>query len=353
LYGLVYYGNKNLRLENVPEPEPNENEVKIKIDLCGICATDIEEYEYGPKFISFDTPHPLTQTKVPLIIGHEITGTIVSLGKNVINTEIGTKVVLDGTISCMECDQCISGKTTQCHFLGTIGFSKNGGLAEYLTWPSSKIVEVPSDVSSKEAALTEPTSVAYHAIKRGCVSYNENVAILGVGTIGLLALQIAKSIGSKVFAIDQNKMKLQMAKKLGADAIIDSSKENVSEILQKLTVAGPDVIIDTAGAIETPINATEWVRPGGRVVLVAIYTSTPKYDFNTIVAKEIKVIGSLGYHINDVKAAINLIAQKKVLTKPLISEIIGINRVLTYGYPKMLAKSKDIFRILVDPSKHR
>ena len=143
-----------------------------------------------------------------------------------------------------------------------------------------------------------------------------------------------------------------MAKKLGADEKIDSSKENVSQSLQKLTVSGADVVIDTAGGIETSIQATEWVRSGGRVVLVAIYTSTPKYDFNTIVAKEIQVLGSLGYNINDVKAAINLIAQKKVLTKPLISEIIGIDKVLSYGYPKMLAESKDIFRILVDPSKH-
>ena len=352
MYGLVYHGNKNVRLENVPEPEPDRNEVKIKIDFCGICATDIEEYEFGPKFISFDTPHPLTQSKVPLIIGHEITGTIVSLGANVTNVKIGTKIVLDGTISCMKCNQCTSGKTTQCHSLGTVGFSQNGGLAEYLTWPAAKIIEIPPEVSSKEAALTEPTSVAHHAIQQGEISSNETIVILGVGTIGLLSLQIAKSIGSKVVAIDQNKMKLEMAKKLGADEIIDSSKENVSESLQKLTVSGPDVVIDTAGGIETSIKATEWVRSGGRVVLVAIYTSTPKYDFNTIVAKEIQVLGSLGYNINDVKAAINLIAQKKVLTKPLISEIIGIDKVLSYGYPKMLAESKDIFRILVDPSKY-
>ena len=80
MYGLVYHGNKNVRLENVPEPEPDRNEVKIKIDFCGICATDIEEYEFGPKFISFDTPHPLTQSKVPIINGHDITRTIVSVG---------------------------------------------------------------------------------------------------------------------------------------------------------------------------------------------------------------------------------------------------------------------------------
>jgi (R,R)-butanediol dehydrogenase/meso-butanediol dehydrogenase/diacetyl reductase len=103
---IVYYGNKDIRLENVPEPVPGNSEVKIRVEFCGICATDIEEYQYGPNFIVHDVPHPLTGKTLPIITGHELTGTVVEIASDVTNVNIGERVVIFGCISCLDCWWC-------------------------------------------------------------------------------------------------------------------------------------------------------------------------------------------------------------------------------------------------------
>ncbi len=160
---LVYHGNQDLRLENVREPDPGPSEIKLRIDYCGICATDIEEYLYGPVFITSTAPHPLTGRSVPLVIGHEITGTVVEPAAEASNVSVGDRVVLNGVLSCGRCRSCQRGMSTQCSMVATVGFGIDGGLAEYMVWPSAQALKLPDAISSKEAALVEPASVAVHA----------------------------------------------------------------------------------------------------------------------------------------------------------------------------------------------
>lgn len=351
---LVYYGNKDLRLESVPEPEPGPGEVKLRIDHCGICATDIEEYLYGPKFIAHDAPNPVTGKKLPVITGHEITGTIVKVGQGVTNARAGERVVLDGILGCDKCWWCEHGQPNQCPSLAAVGFAANGGLAEYTVWPASHLVKLPANVESEEAALVEPCSVAIHAVRRGQVQKGTTVAIIGVGAVGMLAMQAAKAMGAKVFAIDRRQVSLDMAKRLGADSVVNATGGQAAEQLKALTNGvGPDVVVDVAGAKETPGLAVDWARPGGRVVIVAIYAAKSEVDFNTVVAKEAEVVGSLGYHRSDVEEAVRLIAKGAVKTTPLISDKIGLDEVIDKGFTRMLAPSKDVFRIIVSPSAKR
>ena len=311
---LVYHGNKDVRVEDVNQPQLKDELVKLKIDYCGICATDMEEYYYGPKYISHDTPHPISGKKTPLIVGHEATGTVVEVGKNVTDIIVGTRVVFNGILSCEECYFCDRGLTNQCPQAVIIAFGDDGAMAEYAVWKGSEVIPLPDNVTSIEAALAEPAAVAHHAVAKSNFSEGDSIAILGCGTVGLLALQIAKAKGAKVYAIDKRLESLKMARKLGANAVIDANldmEKRKGQLMELTGGIGPDVVIDAAGGRDTPVEAVDLVRTGGTVVLVAVYTAKPEFDFNEIMFREVNVVGSLGYQRSDVESVVSLISQKK------------------------------------------
>ncbi len=350
---LVYHGNRDVRYEEVDDPTPGDGDALIKIDYCGICATDLEEYQFGPKFIS-DEPNPVTGKMLPVVIGHELTGTVVELGRSAAGVAVGDRVVIDGVLTCGRCWWCLNDRGNRCPGSATVGFGADGGLAEYVAWPAAQAVALPHNVSSEEAGLNEPTAVAHHAVRQGNVSAGDRVAVLGAGVVGLLAMQAARAMGAWACAIDIRSMSLERAAALGADAMIDSRQEGAVEKLAELTDGlGADVVIDAAGAPRTPHLAIDLVRRGGRVVLVAIYTATPEFDFNTILTKEIEVAGSIGYERRDVEAAVRMIGDGSVKTASLVSGVIGLDEVVDVGYPRMLAPTKDIFRLLVSPTGDR
>ncbi len=347
---LVYHGNKDLRLQDVPEPEPGPGEVKLRIDYCGICATDIEEYLYGPKFIAHDTPNPITGRMLPLTPGHEITGAVVDMGQGVSNVGPGDRVVLNTVLTCGRCRHCASGGETMCAHMAVAGFDLDGGLAEYMVWRADEAIKLPDEVSSEQAAPIEPTSVAIHAARRAGVKPGERVAVLGCGTVGLLAMQAVKAMGAETIALDRRELSLDLARKLGAGEAIDSSAPDAGDRLLEVTGGdGPDVVIDAAGGPQTPALAVDWARRGGRVVLVAIYTDETTIDFNSVVSDEKRLVGSIAYERRDVEDAVRLIASGDIDTTPLISDKIHLDEVIVRGFERMLEPSKNVFRILVSP----
>ena len=339
---MVYHGNRDLRLETVSDPSPAAGEALLKVDYCGICATDIEEYVYGPKFLDED--------KMPIITGHEVTATVVEAPRGADRVGPGTRVALNTVLTCGTCFWCSMGETQQCEQFTVVGFDRDGGLAEYLTWPADELIPLPDNVSSEAAALIEPSGVAHHCVQRAGIRPGETVAVVGAGTVGTLTMQIAKAQGARVFAVDVKRMSLDLASNLGAEVAINAAEEDAEEILKGLTEGrGPDVVIDAAGAPNTPADCLRYVRRGGRVVLVAIYTSTPEFDFNSIVAQEKTVIGTIAYTRADVQASVDLIASGKLKTTPLITDQIGLEEVIDVGFARMMAPTKDVFRILVKP----
>ena len=235
--------------------------------------------------------------------------------------------------------------------MAAVGFGIDGGLAERLVWRSDQLVKIPIDLSSEEAALTEPTSVAIHAVKRSGAGPGDSVVVLGAGTVGLLAMQAAKAFGATVLAVDTRQMSLDLAEELGADEVLNASSGDAAETIASLTDGvGADIVIDTAGAESIPEQAVRMVRRGGLVVVVAIYTSTPRFDFNSLVATEVSMTGSLAYTQADVEDAVRLISSGEIRTRQLVTEIVGLDDVLETAFPRMLAPTKDVFRILVKPN---
>ena len=360
MQAIVYHGNKDIRLDDIPEPVPGPGEVKLRVTNASICATDIEEWQYGPLWVQHGSPNKLTGRQTPLVLGHEISGHIVELGElgqgvNAVDTvgsvEIGDRVVVNNVRTCGTCFWCTRGEQAVCPNMAVAGLMADGGLQEFMTWPADHVIVLPDNISDEEAPLIEPATVGVHGVRRSGVKAGDTVAVIGCGTVGQLTLQAFKAAGARVIAIDVRDRSLELATELGADAVINSSDEQnaASQLLELTNGIGPDIVAETAGAKETPRMAIEWTRRGGTTLLIGIYSTTPEIDFNSVVGREITVIGSVAMSPGDMEATVELMAQGKINVKPLISEIVPLSRAIEDGFNRMLDPNKEVFRIVIQP----
>ena len=351
MQAIVYHGNKDIRLENIPEPSPAPGQVKLRITNTSICATDIEEWQYGPLWVQYESPNALTGQQAPLVIGHETSGHVVELGEGVNNVSVGDRVAVNTVLICGTCFWCMRGQQAVCPNMAVAGFMADGGLAEFMVWPADHMVLLPDHISDVEAPLIEPATVAVHGVRRSGVRAGDNVAVIGCGTVGLLTLQAFKAAGARVIAVDVRDQSLKLARELGADETVNCKNENTAaaKILELTGNIGPDITAETAGAKETPRMAIEWTRRGGTALLIGIYSTTPEINFNNVVGPEITVIGSVATSPGDLEAAVELVGQGKINVKPLISETVPLSRAIEDGFERMLDHNKDVFRIVIQP----
>jgi len=351
MQAIVYHDNKDVRLEDIPEPNPGPGDVKLRITGTSICATDIEEWQYGPLWVQHGSPNPMTGQQTPLVLGHETAGTVAELGEGVGNVSVGDRVAINTVLTCGTCFWCMRGQQAVCPNMAVAGFMADGGLAEFMIWPADKLVPMPDSISNVEGPLLEPATVAVHGVRRSGVRPGDNVAVLGCGTVGLLTVQAFKAAGARVIAIDVREQSLKLAKELGADEIVNSRDEAVAaaKLLELTSGIGPDIVAETAGAKETPRMAIEWTRRGGKTLLLGIYSTTPEVNFNSVVGAEITVIGSVATSPGDLEAAVELVHSGSINVKPLISDIVPLSRAMEDGFQRMLDPNKDIYRIVIQP----
>lgn len=350
MLALRYHGNKDIRLEEIPEPEAGPGEVRVRVTHTGICATDIEEWQFGPLWVQHGTPNPLTGRQAPLTLGHEITGRIESLVDGVTGVQVGQRVAINNVLTCGTCFWCKRGQQAVCPSMAVAGLSADGGLAEYIVWPAEMVEPLPDTVSDEEAALVEPTTVAVRAVRNSGVKAGDTVAVVGVGTVGLLTAQGFRAAGARVIALDINNTNLAMANELGADEAINVSVGYTSEQLLELTDGiGPDIVVETAGVARSPVDAIKWTRRGGTTVLVGIYSATPEMNFNDIVGVERRVVGSVAAGPGDMAAAIRMIGTGQIRVKDLITTKVPLERAIPDGFKRMLLPQKDVYRILIKP----
>jgi threonine dehydrogenase-like Zn-dependent dehydrogenase len=261
-------------------------------------------------------------------------------------------VVVNNVRTCGSCFWCTRSQQAVCPNMAVAGLSADGGLAEYMTWPADMIVRLPDSIPDVAAPLTEPAMVGVHAARRSGVKPGDTVCVLGCGTVGLMTVQAFAAAGARVIAVDVRQQSLNMARDLSADVTIDAGANDVAATLLELTDGvGPDIVAETAGAADTPVQAINWCRRGGTVVLVGIYSATPRVNFNDIVGVEKTVIGSVASSPGDMKLTVDLIARGKIKTEPLVSSVIPLSRALEDGFEKMIAPGKDVFRIVVQPGE--
>lgn len=246
MLAAVLHNINDLRLEDVPMPEPEPGEVVVKIKSCGFCATDYKAIKGIRKNVRF-----------PCIVGHEPAGVVSAVGRGVKHIKEGDEVVVMPSGYCGYCKYCRKGKTHYCEHAYTTGGDgpqdvRPGAFAEYMKTAASSIFPKPANVSFEAAAITEPLSGAW----KGVIQYSEmeiadDVVIIGVGSIGLLCMMVAKAAGAgRLIAVDASDYALRNAKSLGATHIINPRKEDARKQVYDIIPDGPDLIVEAAGPIQ-------------------------------------------------------------------------------------------------------
>lgn len=283
---LNLYGAQDIRYEEKPNPVVRkEDEVVIKVKAVGVCGSDVSRYKKLGPYVEGMT------------FGHEFSGEVVETGPNVEGIKPGDRVAGCPTFYCGECHSCLKGDLAQCERLTLIGARHPGAYAEFVTLPASHVLSLPDHVDYDAAAMVEPSSVVAHGFYRTSVQPGAKVAIMGCGSIGLLAVQWAKIFGAEqVIAIDIDDQKLEIAAKVGADVLINPKDvlphERVLEVTDQL---GVDLAVECAGSPVTSEQVLALPKKGGEVLYMGIpYANVDmeRFYFERIVRNELKVIGS-------------------------------------------------------------
>jgi (R,R)-butanediol dehydrogenase/meso-butanediol dehydrogenase/diacetyl reductase len=268
----VYYGPRDLRLETVPEPAPGPGDVKLRVFYNGICGSDLHEYYDGP-VTTRTTPHPLTGVKNPVILGHELSGEVVSCGAGVDDLTPGDVVAVEPLETCGCCAWCAAGQYNHCPVLALHGYNRSGGgLAEYTVVRRVMAHRLPAGMTPMQGALIEPLAVAWHTANRCRLEAGQTVAIHGAGPIGIGVCLTLKARGVDVIAVDPSPLRRAVLRRLGAGVTLDPNDGDPIAAIRDLTGGrGAHASVDAAGVPSAFHAAVHGTRVDGTVVVVAIH----------------------------------------------------------------------------------
>lgn len=345
MMAAVLHSPGDLRYEEVDIPSIGDRDVLLKIKATGNCGSDLQ------RVMVEGTYH------FPCIPGHEFSGEIVKIGKNVEMFKTGDRVTAAPLMQCMKCEWCLQGQYNLCEDYDYVGSRSDGSFAEYMKIPAFNLVKIPDNMDFEDAAISDPAAVAYHAIERANgVKVGENVVILGAGPIGMLACQWARIMGAGcVIATDIVTDKLKTLKNIGVDVAIDASTEDVVKRILEITQGvGADLIIETAGSIEAHKQALLAARKRGRIVHVGRAhkdACLPDEIFTKIFRRELNLYGAVNSnfspHDHEWKIAVDYIAKGKIKVKPLISHRLPLSEIgetFKKMYKKEIIYNKIIFQ---------
>lgn len=308
------------KLEICEEPMPeilNSKDVLIKVKAAGICGSDVHIYHGTSPVATY-----------PRVIGHEIAGEVVKIGSACENFKIGDHVVIDPVISCGDCYPCSKGRGNVCANLQVRGVHVDGGYAEYVAVPERNIYKVSDKLSFEEAALVEPFTVAAQVASRGEVTASDTVLILGSGPIALTVLQVVKMIGAKCIITDLLDSRLEIAKQMGADLTINSSKQDFMKIVREETNGlGANVVIDAVGLPQTFEQAVKLASSAGIIVTMGFDARPSNISQLDITKNELDIRGSR-LHNNKFPQVIEWFNEGKLNPKQIISHRLHFTEVM-------------------------
>jgi len=335
----MYYNNNDVRIEEMPVPSIGDNELLVKVKASGICGSDVMEW-YRIK-------------KAPRILGHEITGDIVEIGKNVKKYRIGDRVFVSHHVPCNTCRFCLNNQQTLCHTLHSTNFYP-GGFAEYLRVPEINVDRgvfvLPKEMSYDEGVFIEPLACVVRGLKTAEMKPGQTVLVLGSGISGLLQIKLAKAWkAGKILATDVEEHRLKAAKKFGADAVIHA-KDDVPEQVKKHNDGKlADLVILCTGAPSAVKQALKSVDSGGTILFFAptepgIEIPFPLFDLWN---KQIKMVSTYAGSPEDINIAIDLIKSKKVNVVDMISHKLPLSEAAK-GF-QLVAKAQESIKVILEP----
>lgn len=344
----VYYGKGDVRIENVAEPEPAPGELLLEVHAAGICGTDLGEYVHGPMSYAVGG-HPVTGHSGPLIPGHEFSGRVVGVGRDVMSFEIGSVVTTGAGVSCGTCFQCLLGRTNLCLDYSTIGLHRHGGLAQYCAVPERICLDIaPYHLDEDTAALAQPMAIAAHSLRRGRPEPGDDVLVLGAGGIGAFLIYAAAQMGARVTVVDIDQRRLELAGKLGASELFDGHED----IGQQAAEAGfrPAVVYEVTGMPTVLQQALAALTPGGRLVVVGLQSEAQLLDWRDLTLSEIEIVGTNAHVCAvDLPEALRLLSQRGGRWNDVAPVVLALHELVPQGLEPMAQGTSRRIKTLLDP----
>jgi 2-desacetyl-2-hydroxyethyl bacteriochlorophyllide A dehydrogenase len=288
-------------------PEIGPDQALVRVDMAGLCGTDYRIWS-GDRSVRY-----------PLIMGHEFVGRIEAVGEQVTNLSVGQRVVAEPNYSCGHCPLCREGNRNLCPGRTAIGIDVDGAFAELASLPAKCCWPVPDSVGDDEAVMTEPLAVVVRAVNRGVPRPHEAAAVVGAGSLGLLALQVLRAAGARVLVVSRSARRFELARALGAEATHAVSGGPLDAVGRDFSGReGVDLVVETAGTADAVNHALALVRPGGRVVLTGLPHEPTTLSFFPVVRHEITILGSMIYQ-DEFPQSLGLLESGRVRTGPLLT----------------------------------
>jgi alcohol dehydrogenase, propanol-preferring len=342
--------NESLQIQQLETPKPKGSQVLVKVNSSGVCHSDIHLWQGGYEGSGGQFLKTTDRgVKYPLTPGHEIAGTVESMGDEAEGFSKNQKVIVFPWIGEGLCPACRIGQENLCDKPRSLGIYTDGGYAEYVLVPSYKyLVKLDEDMDlDASATLSCSALTAYGAVRNAVLNPYDNLVVVGAGGLGLMAIQLAKSItGAKIIAMDLDDNKLDVAKKNGADNTINSKKEDPIKAIMELTdKMGADAVIDFVNASKTAETDMQLLRRRGKLVLVGLFGGELKLNLVSMPTRAYKIIGSYTGSISEMVELVSL--AKRGVIKPVVSNRFKLSQA-TEALSK-LKEGKIVVRGVINP----
>jgi len=341
MMALMCCAPHDYQYREVAVPHINEDEILVQVEACGICAGDMKSYKGAAMFWGGGVLPPWND--VPCVAGHEFIGVVAAIGDNAAQKHglaLGDRAIAEQIVPCWECRFCRSGKHWMCEKANIHGHQKivaDGGMARYMKYGSRDVVhKVSKTIEAQHAAMLEPLSCSVHTIERAQIGFEDIVVVAGLGPIGLCKLQLAKLKNPKLLiGIDNNEKRLNVAKKLGADIVLNFQKTDaVDEVLKLSDGYGCDIYIHNSGHPSGVIQGLKMLRKLGRFVEFSVFSAETSVDWSIIGdRKELDIVGSHISGLYGYPVAIDFLERG----------IINVEDIVTHTFP--LEKWQDAFAL--------
>jgi len=318
MLAVHFLGQSQISLDEMPMPEPQGREVVVRVRAAAICGTDRENLEGAG------------QLTVP---GHENAGEIVAVDRPT-RAGVGDRVAINCHVTCGGCEHCLNGDLYFCEQLQAIGFERDGGFAEYVRVPEACCTPLPDDLSFETGALmVDMLGTPFRAVKRARLLPGDRVGVWGAGPIGLGALMVAQRFGAQVASLDLNDRRLEMARRLGADLVLNPARDDVPDALLTWTASrGLDVALDCVGSERVAQQGLETLKKRGTLVVVGVSHKLTLNPWEHLICRELTVLGTRNYNTSEFDQMVALVRRG-----------LPVEQVVTHRFP--LSEAEAAFQL--------
>jgi len=332
---VCYHAAGKFVYEEIPDRKPGKGEVKIAVAYCGICGSDLHIFQ----------GHMDQRVHAPQVIGHEMSGKIVEVGTSVRDWHQGDKVTVRPLDNCGCCPTCRAGFVHICEKLKFMGIDSPGAMAEYWTVPARLLHRLPAQLPMDLAALIEPLAVACHDIKRAEITSGDVVVVNGGGPIGMLIAMVARQVGGKVIVAEINPHRLTFAEQHGFTVVNPQHQSMAEALAEQGASSGADVFFEVSGSPAGAAAMTNFTRPRGRIVVVAIYPIPAPVDLHKFFWKELQLRGARVYEAEDFERAVALATEGDLPLQDMITARYPLSR--TQEAFEFLSTGTNCMKILI------